>query len=305
MGTAPGSEVQDDLIAALEASDDPGSGDGDEQDVTTTAESDESTDKKEDTEEQDKTDEAKADAATPTDSAVEENRELRQILRQQRRELQILQGKLSRLERKSVAKTKVAEAEAEDELFGSPAAKDKTDTTEDDAEKLSPIEAAQIELSSVARNKADILGTLLETMELNPKYSDVKDVCSQANFDDIFEAVGNAVAEREGIDASLAALQAELAVWKLPNPYKYMYDLIKKHHPKYATRQEQKKDAADEKTAVKAKEAAKAPSTVADKSGKSVSAGAWTAARIDELPEEELDTVPKDIYEKYMRGELD
>jgi hypothetical protein len=30
----------------------------------------------------------------------------------------------------------------------------------------------------------------------------------------------------------------------------------------------------------------------------------WTAAKIDAMPEDELHTVPKDIYDKYLRGLL-
>ena len=48
-----------------------------------------------------------------------------------------------------------------------------------------------------------------------------------------------------------------------------------------------------------------AQESIANVPGSSVSKNSWTAARIDELDEMELDTVPSDIYQRYLRGELD
>lgn len=248
--------------------------------------------------------EAEGEEETPTEgeedpyaSMEEQNRELRQILRQQKRDLSVMREKLSRLERKSAAASKeVDEAGELDELYGEPQPK-----RQEAPEEVSALEQAQQELATIAQVKGPILETLLEVMEMNPQYSDVRDVCSQSNFDDVFEAVGNAIAEKEGKDSSLAALEAEAMVWKMPNPYKYMYSLIKEHHPKYIGK-------GKTPAAVATKEppkAVKAPSSLANVPGKSAGKNAWSAARIDEMDEMELDAVPADIYEKYLRGDLE
>lgn len=235
----------------------------------------------------------------------EQNRELRQILRQQKREMSLLNAKLLRLEKRSTEATKKAEDEGADEetLFGR---KREAEKPAEPADDLSPVEKVQVELANLAKAKGPILETLLETMELNTNYADVRDVCSQANFDDIFEAIGDSVAAKDpSKDSAIAALEAEAAVWRMANPYKYMYGLIKQYHPKYAARQPQKgKDPVDAGKA-KPKEPAKAPASLANVPGKGSSANAWTAARIDEMDETELDKVPVDVYDKYLRGELD
>lgn len=311
MGAVPEvkSEVQDELSAALEASRNPGK-------VVEEPEPEpEVEEKAEEKAEEKKADEKPAAEKSPEKTGEEtkpkeedalfdvheQNRELRQILRQQKREIAIMQAKLERVEKKSAAAAKKVEEDVDDTLFGSP--KEKAAVKEETADEISPVEYVQQELLSIAKVKGPILDTLLETMEINPNYSDVREVCSQSNFDDIFEAVGSAIAEKEGKDASLAALEAEAAVWKMPNPYKYMYGLIKKYHPKYADRQPAKKEETSEKKD-SGKKPAEAPSTVVNVPGKSVASNAWTSARIDEMDELELHKVPADIYEKYLAGEL-
>jgi hypothetical protein len=46
-----------------------------------------------------------------------------------------------------------------------------------------------------------------------------------------------------------------------------------------------------------------APSTIANM-GQGAKGGGWTAAKIDSLDEDELDSVPAEVYEKYLSGEL-
>jgi len=231
----------------------------------------------------------------------EQNRELRQILRQQKRDMEVMRQKLGRIEKRSLEASKKVEDEVDDSaLFGKPSDGKKEATPAPD--EISPIESVQQELVTIARVKGPVLETLLETMELSPKYTDVREVCSQANFDDIFEAIGQAVAEKEGKDASLAALEAEAAVWKMPNPYKYMYGLVKQYHPKFVGRQP-KTEEGKEKPA--AKKPADAPSSIANVPGKGAPTNAWSAARIDEMDEMELNKVPPEIYEKYLAGELE
>lgn len=308
MGATPEvkSEVQDELSAALEASRNPGK---------VVEEPEPEPELEPEVETKEKADEKPAAETTPEkteegskpkdedalfDDVHEQNRELRQILRQQKREIAIMQAKLDRVEKRSTAATKKVEEDVDDTLFGSP--KEKA-TVKEVADEISPVEYVQQELLSIAKVKGPILETLLETMEVSPNYSDVREVCSQSNFDDIFEAVGSAIAEKEGKDASLAALEAEAAVWKMPNPYKYMYGLIKKYHPKYADRQPAKKEETSEKKS-SVRKPAEAPSTVVNVPGKSAASNAWTSARIDEMDELELHKVPADIYEKYLAGEL-
>lgn len=231
-------------------------------------------------------------------SLDEQNRELRQILRAQKRDIQILQAKLDRVEKRSAQATKVVEKKTDDytNLFG-PEEGGKEETPPETQEELSQIELVQRELSTIAQVKGPILDTLVEVMEMNPKYSDVREICSQSNFQDMFDSVGEAIAAKEGKDPSLAALEVETAVWKMPNPYKYMYDLIKQYHPRYAGKQEAKAQAAPV--------AKQTPTSLANVPGKTTSKNAWTAARIDELDEMELNSVPADIYDKYLKGELD
>jgi hypothetical protein len=230
----------------------------------------------------------------------EQNRELRQILRQQKRDMEVMRQKLNRVEKRSIEATKKVEEESDESaLFGKETPKKEATPAQDD---ISPIEAVQHELAQIAKVKGPVLDTLLETMELSPKYPDVREVCSQANFDDIFEAIGQAVAEKEGKDASLAALEAEAAVWKMPNPYKYMYGLVKQYHPKFVGRQPKTED---DKAKPAGKKPADAPSSIANVPGKGAPTNSWTAARIDEMDEMELHKVPPEIYEKYLAGELE
>ena len=228
----------------------------------------------------------------------EQNRELRQMLRSQKRDISILQSKLDRVEKRSIQATKKVEKEVDEyeKLYGTEGKEEEGDTTEE----LSALELAQQELLTVAKQKAPVLETMVELMELTPKYQDVRDVCSQNNFQDIFDAVGEEISRKEGKDPSLASLEVEAAVWKMPNPYKYMYDIIKQYHPKYAG-----KETKEVKSNSTTTEPKKTPTSLANVPGKTSSKNAWTSARIDEMEVEELDSVPADIYDKYLKGELE
>lgn len=251
----------------------------------------------------------KPDAETdppPADDGLltlaEQNKELRQVLRSQKKDLTIMQSKLARLEKKSTEIT--AEVDEEDNLFG------EKEKVAPKVEELSDYEKVQNEILEVSSAKNDVLNTLVEVMELTPTYTDIRSVCSQSNFNDVFDAVGEAVAQKEGKDANIAALEAELAVWKMPNPYKYMYGLIKKYHPSYADIKSEDKTTETVPAAVPGKTAkelipAKAPASLAAVPGTTEPSNAWTAERIDAMPEDQLDTVPKDIYDKYLAGDLD
>jgi hypothetical protein len=234
---------------------------------------------------EDKEEEDKEDKVDPLLDLEEQNRELRQILRQQKKDMDIMQSKLTRIEKRSAKATE----DADEILFGD-------EKKPDEEAELSELETIQNELTALAQTKAPILETLVEAMELNPTYADVRQVCSQANFSEMFSAVGDALHEKEGIDPILAAMQAEVAVWKMPNPYKYMYDIIKKHHPSYVEQEAKPKDK---------KLPDKPPTSLANVPGKAEAVSKWTSARIDEMPEEDIGTVPDDIYQKYLEGDLD
>ena len=301
MGASPviQSEV-DELSAVLEAQRNPDKVVAEESDPALEEKAEEAAKPEEKVEE--KPAETKSEKVDQEGFSIEEqNRELRQILRQQKRDMEVMRQKLSRVERRSLEASKKVEDEVDDSaLFGKPS--DGKKETPAATEEISPIESVQQELVSIARAKGPILETLLEVMEASPKYPDVREVCSQANFDDIFEAIGQAVAEKEGKDASLAALEAEAAVWKMPNPYKYMYGLVKQYHPKFAGRQPKNEE---DKAKPVAKKPADAPSSIANVPGKGAPTNAWTSARIDEMDELELNKVPPEIYEKYLAGELE
>lgn len=225
----------------------------------------------------------------------EEVKDLRQMVRTSKRELTITQAKLERLgERPAREETSDDDDDDED---GEGEKKGKGKVKE---ESLSTVEELQGAIAHIGATKGASLDILLETMEQNNKYQDIREVCSRGNFDDIFEVIA-AEATKDGGNLDETLLEVELSIWSKSNPYKYMYDLIKKYHPTYA----KKEGAAEPGDKKGTKVLAKAPGTIADKGGDSNLKSGWTAKRIDALPEDELHTVPKEIYDKYMKDELD
>ena len=145
--------------------------------------------------------------------------------------------------------------------------------------------------------RAQQLETMLEMMRLSPKYEDVDEVVSQEHFDDMVEAMAEVYAERTGVSKGEAVMAVEDWIWSQPNPYKLMYTQIKQYHPDYA-KQPPKGDG-------EPKGPAKAPSSLqAMAGGGGADAAGWTAAKIDALPEDELDKVPRDVYALYLQGKL-
>lgn len=174
--------------------------------------------------------------------------------------------------------------------------------------KPSRIEELQASINQVAETRGPVLETLLETMELSPKYADIREVCSQGNFGELVAMAADAVAKKENRDPVEVGLELEAAIWSEPNPYKTMYGLIKEHHPRYRVKTETKKteEKVEEKKEEKPKVAAKAAASIADAgTGAKVGMAGWTATRIDQMDESELTQVPADVYEKYLQGLLD
>jgi hypothetical protein len=163
------------------------------------------------------------------------------------------------------------------------------------------------------------LTEMVTIMELNPSYEDVRNVCTQGNLDDVVEAFSRFYVKENGGNLQEVAAKMEQEIWAEANPYKKIYELVKKFHPKYASKDEGKDEAGKTK---EAEEAAKKVAAEADKvkekkavdanpsaatigtGGAGAGSTGWTAAKIDDLPEDQLGTVPKDIYDKYLKGSL-
>lgn len=219
------------------------------------------------------------EAAPPVEDPRErEVRELRQMLRDNKKEMMAMKAAISRAGQKP--------------------------KLDEDGEEIPPepsrIEVLQNSIVEIGQAKSAILDVLVETMEMSPKYEDVRQVCTKSNFDDIFETAALKISRDSGKPFEEALLEVELSVWKMSNPYKYMYGVIKAHHPRYTAKTQ---TAAPTKPTQKPAPAA--PSSVSGMGGGDVDLkSGWTASRIDAMDVEDLDKVPRDIYEKYLMGTL-
>jgi hypothetical protein len=158
-------------------------------------------------------------------------------------------------------------------------------------------DASVTEEGAVSNDRAELLSVLAETMRLNPAYSNFEEVCSQENFDMTVDALAKLAVQEEGGTLTDKIAEVTKYIWGLPNPYKFVYDVVTTHHPKYAT---------SSHSATPAREKPKAPTSVSSIPGGSGGKNSgWTAAKIDALPESELGTVPPNIYDLYMKNELE
>jgi len=223
------------------------------------------------------------------DVTDEELRELREIARAQKMELNRVTKEYERLN--NILKEK--------------------GLIDEEDEKARQLQEAQLRANYESRLAT--LGEILEVMKVNPRYEDVEEVVSQRHFDDMVAAMATYYVRQHGGNVQQAAIDAEREIWSLPNPYRYMYELIKKYHPDYATAsttnadkdREAKPSTIVKEVAEKAKEFKEQIRSLQDLPGGSVKdAGGWTAAKIDALDEDELHKVPADIYERYLRGTL-
>jgi len=154
------------------------------------------------------------------------------------------------------------------------------------------------------------LETLVETMKLNPNYADLDDVVSEERYNDTISGAVQTLVDDKGYSKDDAFDAVNQFIWTKPNPYKYLYDVVKKTHPDFYVEDKvedkddkgkKKKD--DERN--KKKEVAASLNDIpggGDKDEK----GGWTTAKIDSIPEDKLDAanIPQAIYDKYMAGEL-
>ena len=227
---------------------------------------------------------AEAETKTEVDPKDEEVRSLRTILREQKKELTLLKAQVQRADKKATAAL-----DEDDEAL---------------KDELSSVETLSAAIQQIGQERGAMLDLLADTMSETKKFSDVYDVCSKENFNDMFDAVGQEISQQERIPLEEAVLKAELTIWNQPNPYKYMYRMIKEYHPKYAKAEEKEEPLVPKPGEGKKKKVAEAPASIAGIGGGDTSKSGWTAARIDALPEDELGTVPTDIYKKYMSGAL-
>lgn len=178
--------------------------------------------------------------------------------------------------------------------------------TEGADEKLSDLEVYQEAYSKAAQRD---FSEILAVMDVNPKFEDLAEVCTNANFEDMFENVARFRSEKNDTDFNVELMKVKSEVWSLPNPYKYMYGVIKEHHPKFAvkeTKETETKETTEKVTAkeVVTKKVVTAPGSVASMGGGDETQGGWTAEKIDNMPESKLHEVPKDIYKKWLAGDL-
>lgn len=202
---------------------------------------------------------------------------------------------------------------------------DKGIITEDEIKES---KAASEKEQELIDKRQSTLNEMIGVMEVSPQYSDVRTVCTQGNLDDLIDAFSRFYVSKNGGDVGQVAKAMEAEIWAEANPYKRMYDLIKRYHPKFASKDDgkkadDKKDEGKKDEGAKKEDDAKKIAEDADKSkkekeavdanpsaanmgagGSGAGGGGWTAAKIDALPEDELPNVPKDIYDKYMQGLL-
>jgi len=222
----------------------------------------------------------------------EEVRELREIARAQKVELNKVMSEYERLNKILKDKGLVDEDD------------EKTRKDQEDVNRIN------------YEKRLSTLGDMLEVMKVNPKYEDVEVVVSQRHFDDMVTALAKYHVSQKGGDFTQVMTEVEREIWSLPNPYKYMYDMVKKYHPTFTESEEKPvvKDKVNVDLKVDLKPDEKKPDEKKPKEqamslqdlpgGSGKDGGGWTSAKIDGMDEDELMKVPKDIYEKYLKGDL-
>ena len=210
---------------------------------------------------------------------ADEVSQLRIILREQNRRLREMQQQLEK-SNKSLTEKGLIEEPDEEEVA--------------EAQKADTIRAVQLE-------------TILETMRINPKFEDVDEVVTQSRFDDMVEGFAFAQSQKNGGTAEDYIDAVAAKIWSMPNPYRFMYEKIKQYHPDFKKPEvkDEPPTPAPSQTPAKSEPKPKtAPPSVSNLPSSVSESGGWTAARIDGMAEEELSKVPRDIYQKYLSGEL-
>ena len=155
---------------------------------------------------------------------------------------------------------------------------------------------AAVEQQATFDSRQKELETILEMTRLSNKFEDVDSVVSQGNFDATIDLMAVEYAAKNGVSVNEAVVAVEGWVWSMTNPYRFMYEKIKEVHPSFKGAGKDKGKGAP----------AEAPGSIQGIHGGAGSGDltGWTAAKIDGLPEDKLPSVPKDVYEKYLRNEL-
>ena len=218
-----------------------------------------------------------ADPTPDAPKSTDEVSQLRILLREQNRRIRELQSKVEKSTGELKEKGYIEEPDEEEQL---------------EAEKTNTLRAIQLE-------------TLLETMRINPKFEDVDTIVSQSRFDDMVEGYAFATAQQQGGKAEDYIDAVAAKIWAMPNPYRFMYEKIKAFHPDFASKEEKKEEPETPKAQPKAEPKPKtAPATISNLPASNEESGGWTSSRIDNMSEEDLVKVPKDIYQRYLSGDL-
>ena len=218
-----------------------------------------------------------ADPTPDAPKSTDEVSQLRILLREQNRRIRELQSKVEKSTGELKEKGYIEEPDEEEQL---------------EAEKTNTLRATQLE-------------TLLETMRINPKFEDVDTVVSQSRFDDMVEGYAFATAQQQGGKAEDYIDAVAAKIWAMPNPYRFMYEKIKAFHPDFTSKEERKEEPETPKAQPKAEPKPKtAPATISNLPASNEESGGWTSSRIDNMSEEDLVKVPKDIYQRYLSGDL-
>lgn len=230
------------------------------------------------------------------------------ITRRQRHELALMQEKIASLEKKlsTPPPTKKTLDSLDDLDLESDESRQKSVEKEPEPEPT-VLETLHGHLQHIGETKGPVLDTLLETMKLTPEYKDVEEVVTRGRLDYLVDQVADSISREYNISFEEAALRTEIQIWNQRNPYAYLHKLIKTYHPDYAS-QRAKEETPTVPGATKKITPVKAPTSIqAAPSGASNEQkwAGWSAKRIDDMPEEDLHKVPKDVYEAYLQGELD
>jgi len=147
----------------------------------------------------------------------------------------------------------------------------------------------------LSESRLESLSVLREAMAVSPQYENFEEICSQENFNRVVEGLAQLALQTEGgtLTEHVATISSNL--WELPNPYKFVYDIVMQHSD---DSDRNPKELIDDKNNLDINSLSNIPG--GDTTGNS----GWTAAKIDAMEEEELHKVPAKIYEDYMVGKL-
>lgn len=221
------------------------------------------------------------------DPRDQELSQLRSLLRDQRKEQQILKAQIERM-------NKVQQGEVGDQTHTDP----------------SELEKLAADIQTIKSERSTYFADLRSLMEVNPKFEDVNEVITDKRVSDIVELAASELKDKYGKDEVTMQLMIEKQLWQMPNPVKYLYELIKENHPDFRAKEAKVEEKAEAKEkhpqsrVTEEKKAVTTPTSVASVAGNAESHGGWTSARIDAMPETSLHTVPREIYNLYLAGEL-